>query len=742
NVWNVGTFSTEACPQGNKELRRIQRKIRCVYRPNTPSDCISCFSNGIRCASQAERERIAATTHARMNLSERVAQLEKQLAALHTHSEVETCKNLSLDGAAATRGSPTEHVKNYGLSTGLSRPLSAVSPTAANSLPILSLFDNAVLTTSESDHTISNSISKELGTASHRSSNYQSTSHFQFSRIKRASICEALTDALPSQSAMCEILEVGGLYWDLLRTLHPYMCCEDNAMSIQSYVLLALDQDNPCILGSALSWLAMSMQCIPTSYDSDHLGLPLPLNDLAQRYVATIDRLIICDDDISVSLEGIECILLQGQFYGNVGRPRKAWTINRKALSHAILLGLHKTTLQDSETSSPHSQRRESVWWHLIECDAYLSLMLGLQSFATPPRSGSWIERLTDSGAISCDLYRKSLFTVLGRISDRNQAMQGSSNATLTATMGLDRELNALSIHLQPVSWDSLIPSQAHSMKDGLALYESLITHFWHYQARAYLHLPLMLRVPSSGEFDYNRTACISGSREVVRVYIRMREFADGRINLCRLVDFQVFMAAVIVGLGHLGYGPVSAPKDVIQEMEDWSLVYQTMGILKSVSAEPDNLVAAQCFEALDALVSIAHSQNSPSGEVPRHKIFIPYFGTIKIAPASSFVKTTAQHQHLQEVDLPVATNWEGSNYINIDVIDAFSCGNGVQDSNSFPQSGSVNHILLPDVLAMDIDQDWSWMLNNDFTTNGHIYASSIETPRDSDQHERNGDDH
>ncbi|KAK0934234.1 hypothetical protein LTR29_014152 [Friedmanniomyces endolithicus] len=187
-------------------------------------------------------------------------------------------------------------------------------------------------------------------------------------------------------------------------------------------------------------------------------------------------------------------------------------------------------------------------------------------------------------------------------------------------------------------------------------------------------------------------------------------------------------MAAVIVGLGHLGYGPVSAPKDFSQETEDWSLVYQTMGILKSVSAEPDNLVAAH--------------QNSPSGEVPRRKIFIPYFGTIKIAPASSFVKTTAQHQHLQEVDLPVAINWEGNNYINIDVIDAFSCGNGVQDSNSFPQSGSVNDILLPDVLAMDIDQDWSWMLNNDFTTNGHMHASSIETPRDSDQHERNGDDH
>jgi len=116
-----------------------------------------------------------------------------------------------------------------------------------------------------------------------------------------------------------------------------------------------------------------------------------------------------------------------------------------------------------------------------------------------------------------------------------------------------------------------------------------------------------MLQSPSSSEFDYNRTACISGSREVVQVYIRMRELAGGRINLCRVVDFQVFMAAVIVILGLLGYRPTSAPRNYSQEAEDWNLVYQTMEVLKVVSAEPENLIAAQCFQALEALVSIAN---------------------------------------------------------------------------------------------------------------------------------------
>jgi len=659
-----------------------------------------------------------------MNLSERVAQLEKELAALRAYNDVTPRKNSFLADGKAHFDPSTQPANAFGTSSEISRPLSALSPTAANNLPILSLFDNAILTTSETNNAIYDSISREFDTGSLRPVNYQSTPHFRMSRIKRARICEALTDLLPSQSAMCEVLETGGIWWDLLRTLHPYMCCEDDKMSIQSYVLLALNQDNPCILGSALSWLAMSMQCLPMSYDAGHLSLPIPLNDLTQHYVSTIDRLIVCDDEISVSLEGIECILLQGQFYGNVGRPRKAWTIIRKALSHALLLGLHKNTSQASATPSPHHQRRENVWWHLVQCDAYLSLMLGLQSFTKPPLSDSQVELQVGPGIISCDLYRKKLFTVISKIGDRNQAMHISSDTTLTTTMEINQELDALSNHLQPISWNPIMPSQTYSVKDALGNYESIITHFWHYQAKAYLHLPFMLQSPSSSEFDCNRTACVSGSREVVQVYIRMRELAGGRINLCRVVDFQVFMAAVIVILGLLGYRPTSAPRNYSQEAEDWNLVYQTMEVLKVVSAEPENLIAAQCFQALEALVSIANGQFSTNGEASGRKIFIPYFGIIKVALVSSFINGTTQGAapHLQEVDLPPATSSQANNpIIDIDVFNAFSFGNGLQNLNSVPQSGVPNDILLPDTLAMDIDQDWSWMLNTDYQMNGQM---------------------
>ena len=168
-------------------------------------------------------------------------------------------------------------------------PLSSLPSAAAEHLPILSLFDNAILTTDGLNNGLDDSISREFNTGSRRPPSYESSPHFRKSRIKRIKICEALTDFLPSNSAIYEILETSGFWWDLLMALHPSMCSEDPNMTIQSYVFLALNQGNPSVIGCAISWLAMSLQCLPNEYETSHLNLPMPLNDLTQHYVSTVD---------------------------------------------------------------------------------------------------------------------------------------------------------------------------------------------------------------------------------------------------------------------------------------------------------------------------------------------------------------------------------------------------------------------------------------------------------------------
>jgi Fungal specific transcription factor domain len=428
----------------------------------------------------------------------------------------------------------------------------------------------------------------------------------------------------------------------------------------------------------------------------------------------------VCDDELAVSLEGIECIILQGQFYGNVGRPRKGWTIIRRALSHAVLLGLHKSSSQASTTSSMHTKRRENVWWHLVQCDAYLSLLVGLPSFMFPTLVDLEVKVITTTGVISNDHYRRTLALLVGRISQRNQEMPTSLTTLLSTTIPIDRELEVLASHLPPPCWNAVAPSR-QNIKSALESHEDIITYFWHYQAKAYLHMPFMLQCPADNHFDYNRRACVTASREIVQVYIRMRELTGGSINLCRVVDFQAFTATVILILGLLGMRPTSAPQDISQDAEDWSLVYKTTEVLRKVASEPENLVAAQCFQALETLVSISNGELANEGNSLGRKIFIPYLGMIRLVPGRRYISVPSQGtaSHVEASTSQSAARSEVLHpVIDIDVLNAPFYGNNIQNMDWIPPPAQPHEFPLPDALAMDIDQDWSWMLNSDYPLN------------------------
>jgi hypothetical protein len=86
-------------------------------------------------------------------------------------------------------------------------------------------------------------------------------------------------------------------------------------MNLPSYVLMALNQDNPVVIGCALCWISLSIQHLPADFESSHLILPLPLSDLMELYIKTVDKFVVADEELSMSLEGIENILLLAQFY-------------------------------------------------------------------------------------------------------------------------------------------------------------------------------------------------------------------------------------------------------------------------------------------------------------------------------------------------------------------------------------------------------------------------------------------
>lgn len=706
-----------------------QRKIRCTFRPNNTTTCIGCFSHGIPCVSQDDAL-TAAPSHAhRMNLSERVALIEQQLASMYSDhlptSEPPLRPRKTRDDDASSNSQPRSAV----LGTEPTRVAAGIQavPAPGENFPALSLFDNAILA-SDTKNAFNHFIHGEFNGEYHRAPNIESGLHFQRSRLKRAKVCEALTYLLPPHTAIYAILEAGGYWWDILRNMYPYLCSEDPHMTVQAYVVSALNQDNPATMACALSWIVLSMQCLPLDFDTQNLGLPLCVDELMEQYTENIERLVVSDDELSLSIEGIDSILLQTQFYANLGRPRKAWTTLRRGLSHAVMLGLHQISVPAEGTCPARVQRREGVWWHLVECDSYLSLLMGLPSFAAGGAYNIGRHQRKDDSQTTTQHYRKKLAIIVGRISHRNQ---GDPAQLPSSTDSIAEELHALA-GLMPPQWWQLDPPSSSSLNEGiLELHERMGAQFCHYQAQVYLHLPLMLQSPANERYDNNSAKCLAGSRKMIQIYVQMREYARGKINICRVMDFQTFTAAVIVILGLLGYGPRRLEQDQHQQvLDDWALIDKTVEVLGRVRCERENLVAAQCLQALDQLITIG--RGSVPAEQWKCRIFVPFFGMLSVLPGIKYgdVPMTTLPPHPANPSRSVITGGQGSNQdamqaidttmllqpehtldgpvIGIDVFNTPFLGSFAPNPQYLP-SAMVGPEEFPfqDPLAMDIDQDW-----------------------------------
>ena len=90
--------------------------------------------------------------------------------------------------------------------------------------------------------------------------------------------------------------------------------------------------------------LALHIQQLPTDLDSTKIGLVVPLHDLQATYMAAAESMLASGEGFAGTVGGVECMILQSNYYINLGNLRKVWPIVRRAVSLAQLLDLqHKT---------------------------------------------------------------------------------------------------------------------------------------------------------------------------------------------------------------------------------------------------------------------------------------------------------------------------------------------------------------------------------------------------------------
>ena len=48
-------------------------------------------------------------------------------------------------------------------------------------------------------------------------------------------------------------------------------------------------------------------------------------SDLIDKYISTINKPIVSDDEIAAAIDDIKCMVSEARFQENMGRPRRAW---------------------------------------------------------------------------------------------------------------------------------------------------------------------------------------------------------------------------------------------------------------------------------------------------------------------------------------------------------------------------------------------------------------------------------
>lgn len=610
------------------ECRR--RKIKCTFEPGRTSICNECFARGSTCIDQEHADANALNTN-----TNALQQKEAQNSALQervTYLEdlvKQVLNRLPDKGEASPPTPPRAHTQSLQADAQAAKVLESLKSPVRNSsavdetilfpggasanAPALALFDNAIIERKEVPATVSRA---------------------QYNKAK--SLIAALLHLLPTPDDLEVILENSQEWWAIWRTMFPHIT-DRRCVTIKESVSHSLRSENPAEIAKIMLCIALSINQLPQDFDWSRVSMKENPSELMERYISTVDRLIIQDDEIAATIDGLECMILEAKYQINMGRPRRSWLLYHRAIAFGQLLGLHRLTMRRPKQPDTAYYRQLMVWTHLVMGDRYLSLVLGLPySVAETFVSASITEAATIAQDTAAgEAYLARMAPIMTKIIDRNQS---PTTMPYADTLNLDREVDQLQ-STTPKEWWTTERLPNTTIEEH---FDRLQAQFFHHHAKVLLHMPFMLRSANEKLYQYSHTATLDSAREMIRYFDALRGADSVGPHICKLLDFQAFTAAMLLLLNLCGYnshsrGEVSQQPDLEQDQEDSALIDRAITLLRVAANEPGGVVASQCAKALDMLGQVRHHDCCQKDKNEPCQIAIPYFGTITIGIGKSF---------------------------------------------------------------------------------------------------------
>ena len=426
---------------------------------------------------------------------------------------------------------------------------------------------------------------------------------------------KSLNALIPSFEDLTVILQMTEKYWPLwhafpVEVLPSDISRGDAVANVRNFIFDSMRSSNPVIVAKSALCLAFCMQQLPAHFKHQRPDLPAQPSALVDSYIIGVEMLLPFNTSSTGTLDELECFTLQAKLYINMGKPRNAWLCFRRAMSYAILQGLH--TLDGSA-----EKRHIAIWNNIWQTDRNLSLILGLPSAVadTHPGVGNPLAELSAQEQVM-----QGFSIIAGHVIDRNQNRQEDDYA---ATDRIEQEL----LRYEHGPGSNFLNTTPNPSMPLHVLYELQVTKLFYHNLRKLTHLPYMLKSSSDRQYEHNRLAALGAAREMITAWQQLRDCSGAEtLIICDLMDFEVFTAAIVLVLNLLSE---SCPDPVHQQASDWGRVHDITLNLQHISREMECNVAGQAATLLEYL-SAVHQGTYDGPEI--YQAVIPYFGKVRIS--------------------------------------------------------------------------------------------------------------
>ena len=373
---------------------------------------------------------------------------------------------------------------------------------------------------------------------------------------------------------------------------------------------------HPTLIAKHMLLLATFLQHLHPAVHEEIRELSETPRVIVQRLASTAISLVTTNDELVGSIEGLECVHLEAEYWLNWGNLRRSLVALRRAVVIAQLMGLHRWA-QPKVLDPKTRVDPRALWYQILHCERILCLQLGLPQASHDHSMAS--EAMLASDTPIGRLQR--MHSVLSsQILTRNES--NSSYQDFAQTQKLDTELSKAA-NLVPSKWwlPPHLPSVVHNSSALCSETRRLVAQISHYNLLNLLHLPHLLRSSAEHKCEYSRMVCVHASREMLTRFIAFRSF--NRIaSSFRVIDFLAFVAGLTLPLAHLDSHRFSTTENLLahQCFSDRALldkVQETMLEVGALNADPLSVQSADMIKRLAAIeVQVAEGKMNPAANL------------------------------------------------------------------------------------------------------------------------------